>query len=73
MDIFHAWPAPWAWMLQHSDRFWGRFCAIVRGEQTYDGLVHSFGPLFLALEPLARGARALTARRLGGGSAESAR
>jgi geranylgeranyl reductase family protein len=65
MDIFHAWPAPWVWLLQHSDRFWARFCAVVRGDDGYDRLVHSFGPLILALAPMARAGRAWTSRQWG--------
>ncbi len=65
MDIFHAWPDPWVWLLQHSGRFWDRFCAVVRGEDGYDHLVHSFGPLILALGPMARAGRAWTSRQWG--------
>lgn len=65
MDIFHAWPDPWVWLLQHSGRFWDRFCAVVRGEDGYDHLVHSFGPLIVALAPMARAGRAWTSRQWG--------
>ena len=65
MDIFHAWPAPWVWLLQHSDRFWRCFCAIVRGEDRYDDLVHSFGPAILALGPMAGIGRARISRQWG--------
>ncbi len=65
MDIFHAWPDPWVWLLQRSDRFWNRFCAVVRGDDGYDHLVHSFGPLILALAPMARAGRAWTSRQWG--------
>lgn len=65
MDIFHAWPDPWVWLLQRSDRFWNRFCEVVRGDDGYDHLVHSFGPLILALAPMARAGRAWTSRQWG--------
>ena len=65
MEIFHAWPRPWVWMMQHSDRFWRRFCRILRGDETYDHLVHSYGPLIHTLRPLARGSRRITSRRWG--------
>jgi flavin-dependent dehydrogenase len=65
MDIFHAWPDPWVWLLQHSDRFWRRFCEVVRGDDGYDHLVHSFGPAILALAPMAQASRAWTSRQLG--------
>lgn len=65
MDIFHAWPDPWVWLLQRSDRFWNRFCEVVRGDDGYDHLVHSFGPLILALAPMAKAGRAWTSRQWG--------
>ena len=65
MDIFHAWPAPWVFLLQRSGMFWRTFCRTVRGDTSYDGLVHSFGPLYYTLAPLARTGRAITERRWG--------
>ena len=65
MDIFHAWPTPWVWLMQHSDRFFLRFCGILLGTETLDHLVHSFGPLTPLLHPVARGGRAITTRRWG--------
>jgi len=65
MDIFHAWPAPWVFLLQRSGLFWRTFCRVVRGDTSYDGLVHSFGPLYYTLAPLARAGRAITDRRWG--------
>lgn len=65
MDIFHAWPDPWVWLLQRSDRFWQRFCEVVRGDDGYDDLVHSFGPAILALAPMAKAGRAWTSRQWG--------
>lgn len=65
MDIFHAWPGPWVFLLQRSGMFWRTFCRTVRGDTSYDGLVHSFGPLYYTLAPLARAGRAVTGRRWG--------
>ncbi|MFN8585354.1 MAG: geranylgeranyl reductase family protein [Dehalococcoidia bacterium] len=65
MEIFHAAPGPFSWLARHSDRVWRAMGGLVRGEKTYDGIVHSTGPFVATLQPLARGARVLTDRRYG--------
>ncbi len=64
-EIFHAWPAPFVTLFQRSGRFWRSLCQMLRGEQSLDGLVHSFGPLSYTLQPLAALARKVNARQYG--------
>ena len=64
MEIFHALPAPFVWLLQHSDRFWSPAGELVRGDLEYRSIVHRFGPLVAAaLGPAAKLARWHTGRR----------
>ena len=63
MEIFHAAPAPFVWLLQRSDRVWDHCARLLRGEETYDGLVNSWGPVSRALGPLTALARLKTGRR----------
>ena len=44
MDIFHAYPDPFVWALQHVGRFWRGGVDLLRGEATYLDLTSSFGP-----------------------------
>jgi len=61
MDIFHARPDPFVWMLQHSGRFWQGGCDLLRGDASYLDLTYSFGaPGHALLRPAARAGRALT-------------
>ncbi len=63
MEIFHAWPDPFVWLLQHSDRFWNPAGELVRGEISYTRIVNRFGPLVAAaLKPTAKLARLRTGR-----------
>ena len=63
MEIFHAWPDPFVWLLQHSNRFWDPAGELVRGEISYTRIVNRFGPLVAAaLKPAARLARLRTGR-----------
>ena len=63
MEIFHAWPDPFVWLLQHSDRFWAPAGELVRGEIPYTQIVNRFGPLVAAtLGPVAKLARLKTRR-----------
>lgn len=64
MQIFHVAPAPFVWLMQHSDRFWDGACRLVRGETSYEGLSHAMGaPMHAALGPTAAIGRAIRARR----------
>jgi geranylgeranyl reductase family protein len=64
MEIFHALPAPFVWLLQHSDRFWDPAGELVRGEIEYSSIVNRFGPVVAALlKPSAKLARWRTGRR----------
>ena len=65
MEIFHAWPAPWVLLMQRSGIFWRLFSRLLRGETSYDQIVHGFGPLSYTLAPLARAGRVVTERRWG--------
>jgi geranylgeranyl reductase family protein len=49
-DIFHYTPAPYTFILQHSDRFWRLMCRIIRGEVTYTGFLDMLGPLRLLVD-----------------------
>jgi hypothetical protein len=63
MEIFHAWPDPFVWLLQHSDRFWNPAGELVRGEISYTRIVNRFGPIVAAaLKPTAKLARLRTGR-----------
>ena len=65
MEILHAWPPPFVTLLQRSRRFWRAMCGVLRGEQSLDGIVQSFGPLSHTLQPLASLGRRVSARRHG--------
>ncbi|MCI0855526.1 MAG: geranylgeranyl reductase family protein [Chloroflexi bacterium] len=43
--VFHRFPRPSVAVLHHSDRFWGNFCGLVRGELTYTETEASLGPV----------------------------
>lgn len=63
MEIFHAWPDPFVWLLQHSNRFWDPAGELIRGEISYTNIVGRFGPLVAAaLKPTAKLARLRTGR-----------
>jgi geranylgeranyl reductase family protein len=63
MEIFHAAPGPFVWLLQHSNRFWAPAGELVRGEIDYTHVVTRLGPLVTAaLGPTARLARLRTGR-----------
>ncbi len=65
MDIFHAWPDPFVWMLGHVGRFWQGGVDLLRGDSTYEDLTYSFGsPGHALLGPAAAVGRRVTARRL---------
>ena len=65
MDIFHAWPDPFVWMLGHSGRFWQGGVDLLRGDATYEDLTYSFGrPGHALLKPASAIGRFITARRL---------
>jgi len=49
MDIFHAYPAPFIWMMQHVGPFWRSSVDLIRGEATYMDLTERLGPLGPAL------------------------
>ncbi|MCB9482767.1 MAG: geranylgeranyl reductase family protein [Dehalococcoidia bacterium] len=49
MDIFHANPAPFIWMMQHVGPFWEGSVDLIRGEATYMDLTHRLGPAGPAL------------------------
>ncbi|MDA0815723.1 MAG: geranylgeranyl reductase family protein [Chloroflexi bacterium] len=54
MDIFHAYPDPFVWALQHVGRFWRGGVDLLRGEATYVELTQSFGaPGRILLRPTA--------------------
>ena len=64
MEIFHAMPAPFVWLLQHSDRFWNPAGELVRGDLEYQTIVRKFGPIVAAsLKPVAKLAQWRTGRR----------
>lgn len=64
MDIFHASPGPFIWMMQHVGPFWQGAVDLVRGDATYLDLTERLGPVGPALlGPTARGGRALTRLR----------
>ncbi|MSQ31586.1 MAG: geranylgeranyl reductase family protein [Dehalococcoidia bacterium] len=64
MAIFQASPAPFIWLMQHSDRFWEGACRLVRGETTYVALSHTLGrPMHALLGPTAAIGRRVNARR----------
>jgi len=64
MEIFHAAPEPFARFAMRSDRFWRRLCNLVRGDEGYDALTRSFGPVAIhTLQPVASIARRITSRR----------
>ena len=65
MEIFHLYPPPFVWALQHSARVWRHCARLVRGDERYVDVVRSGGPLAHLVGPLERVARAVTARRYG--------
>ena len=68
MEIFHAAPTPFIWLMQYSGRFWDGACRLIRGETTYEALGYTLGPpMHALLGPAATVGRAVTARRLARG------
>ena len=45
MRIFHTYPRPFVWMLQHIDLFWVGAIELIRGDSTYLDLTNKFGRL----------------------------
>jgi len=45
MRIFHTYPRPFVWMLQHVDLFWVGAIELIRGDSTYLDLTNKFGRL----------------------------
>ena len=45
MDIFHAYPAPFIWMMQHVGPFWRSSVDLIRGDATYMSLTERLGPV----------------------------
>jgi len=45
MDIFHAYPTPFIWMMQHVGPFWRSSVDLIRGEATYMSLAQRLGPI----------------------------
>jgi len=45
MDIFHAYPTPFIWMMQHVGPFWRSSVDLIRGEATYMSLAQRLGPV----------------------------
>ncbi len=43
--VLHRFPRPSVAVLHHSDRFWGNFCGLVRGEMSYTETEASLGPM----------------------------
>ena len=68
MEIFHAAPTPFIWLMQYSGRFWDGACRLIRGETSYEALTYTLGPpMHALLGPAATVGRAVTARRLARG------
>ena len=65
MEVFHAWPTPFTLLAMRSRRVWRGMTGIVRGENTYEGIVRRTGLLAPTLGPLAWLARRVSARRYG--------
>jgi geranylgeranyl reductase family protein len=65
MEVFHAWPAPAVFLATRSGRLWRQFCAMLRGEETYESIVASTGPIAPTLQPLAALSRRMTIARYG--------
>jgi flavin-dependent dehydrogenase len=65
MEVFHAWPEPFAFALLRSRRVWRAAAALVRGETTYERITRRTGPVAATLGPLARVARRVSRRRYG--------
>jgi len=45
MDIFHAYPTPFIWMMQHVGPFWRGSVDLIRGDATYMSLAERLGPI----------------------------
>jgi geranylgeranyl reductase family protein len=43
MQIFHTYPRPFVWMLQHVGMFWIGAIELIRGDSTYLDLINKFG------------------------------
>lgn len=64
MDIFHARPEPFVWMLQYVGPFWEGACRLLRGDATYVDLSHFAGsPSRGLLHPAAALGRMLVRRQ----------
>jgi geranylgeranyl reductase family protein len=74
MDIFHAWPEPFVWLIQHTGPFWTGACRLVRGDRTYVDLSNAFGaPGRVLLRPAAAAGRRVRRRAHHRGGAAPAR
>jgi geranylgeranyl reductase family protein len=62
-ELFHAWPRPFVWAMQRSDRVWARCCQLLAEDTTYSDIVEGTGPLARTLGPLASAAGRLNRRR----------
>ena len=45
MQIFHTYPRPFVWMLQHVGLFWIGAIELIRGDSTYLDLTNKFGKI----------------------------
>ena len=48
-ELFHLAPPLYVALMRRSDRLWGFFCRLLRGETTYGDLMRAIGPLRLAV------------------------
>ena len=62
-ELFHAWPRPFVWALQHSDRVWERCCQLLADDVTYNDILKATGPFAGTLRPLATLATRFNHRR----------
>ena len=64
MQIFHTYPRPFVWMLQHVGMFWIGAIELIRGDSTYLDLINKFGKLGRSLlMPAAWLGKKISARR----------
>ena len=52
--VLYRFPRPSVAVLRHSDRFWGNFCGLIRGETTYAETEANLGPLRHLLNGVAK-------------------
>jgi geranylgeranyl reductase family protein len=62
-ELFHVWPRPFVWALQHSDRVWERSCELIAEDVGYTDIVDATGPVAGTLRPLAALASRFNHRR----------